>query len=300
MKSNSSKGGGGFNEIRFEDKKDEEQIFIHAQKNQDVRVKNDCFEWIGNNRHLIVKKDQFEHVESNRHELVDADHKEEIGKDRHLKIKGKEAKEVMGSHSFAVKGDVTEEFSFNHSEQTTMNYYLKAMGIVIEALQGITLKCGSGSVVIDPSGVTITGGIVTIDGGITKINSGPGSPASAGAAGALVSPAAPTEAEEADNADPGEIAEVKARQREIKSGKYGSVQVKPFKPNEDSPHWIEIELVDEDGAPVPGEEYEIKMPDGETMASGTLDEKGKARIEGLDPGECEITFPKRDKEEWRR
>ena len=32
MKSMSSKGGGGFNEIRFEDKKGSEQVFIHGQK----------------------------------------------------------------------------------------------------------------------------------------------------------------------------------------------------------------------------------------------------------------------------
>ena len=38
MKSNSSKGGGGFNEIRFEDKKGSEQVFMHADRNKDVRV----------------------------------------------------------------------------------------------------------------------------------------------------------------------------------------------------------------------------------------------------------------------
>ncbi len=43
LKSNSSQGGGGFNEFRFEDKKGEEQVFIHAEKNQDNRVGNDDF-----------------------------------------------------------------------------------------------------------------------------------------------------------------------------------------------------------------------------------------------------------------
>ncbi len=41
IKSYSSKGGGGFNEIRFEDKKGSEQLFLHAEKDQDNRVKND-------------------------------------------------------------------------------------------------------------------------------------------------------------------------------------------------------------------------------------------------------------------
>jgi len=126
-----------------------------------------------------------------------------------------------------------------------------------------------------------------------------------GNAGSPVSPAAPDAAEDADIADPGKMAEIKAEQLKTKSGKYGSVQVKPFKPpsddEEDSEekHWIEIELVDEEGNPVPGEEYEIKMPDGETVDSGTLDEKGKARVEGIDPGTCKITFPKLDKDAWK-
>ena len=55
VKSEISKGGGGFNEFRFEDKKDSEEIFMHAQKNLDIRVLNDRFEWIGHDRHLIVE-----------------------------------------------------------------------------------------------------------------------------------------------------------------------------------------------------------------------------------------------------
>ena len=43
MKTNSSKTGGGFNEIRFADKKGSEQVFIHAEMNMDIRVKNDRF-----------------------------------------------------------------------------------------------------------------------------------------------------------------------------------------------------------------------------------------------------------------
>jgi len=47
LKSNSSKGGEGFNEIRLEDTKGEEQIFVHAEKDPDIRTKHDRFEWIG-------------------------------------------------------------------------------------------------------------------------------------------------------------------------------------------------------------------------------------------------------------
>jgi len=164
IKSNSSKGGGGFNEIRFEDKKGEEQIFMHGEKNIDTRIKNDCFEWIGNNRHLVVVKDQFEHVKNNRDETVDADHKEKIGKDRHLKVAGKEAIEIEKSHSFTVKGDVIEVFKENHSEETTKDYYLKAANIVIEGTSNVTIKVGGSSIAIEAGGIGIkTSGQIKVE-----------------------------------------------------------------------------------------------------------------------------------------
>jgi len=164
FKSSTSKGGAGFNEIRFEDKKGEEQIFIHGEKNQDIRIKNDCFEWIGNNRHLVIKKDQLESVENNRHEKVTNDHSEEIGKDRNLTVKGKEAKEVTGSHSFKVTGAVIEEFKDNHSEMVTKDYYLKAENVVIEGATNVTLKVGGTSIALAADGIAMkTDGTVKIE-----------------------------------------------------------------------------------------------------------------------------------------
>ncbi len=277
-------------------------------------MKKDRFETIGTegegNRNLVVEKDKKEHVKNNRHEKVDADHIEDIGKDRHLKVVGKEAKEVGGSHSFTVKGDVIEVFKAKHSEETTGDYYLKASGIVIEATNGITLKSGSNCVVIDSVGVTITGNKVTIDGKSTMINSGPGSAAAVGLAGMAVMPTSVTLAEDADIADPGEMAEIKAEQLKTKSGKYGSVKVKPFKPpteeeieeRKEELSWIKIELVGEDDKGIPGEKYKITLPDGETVAEGTLDEKGFAHVKGFEKGNstCKVCFPDLDKEAWEK
>ena len=164
FKSNSSKGGGGFNELRFEDKKGEEQIFMHGEKNVDINIKNDRFELIGNDRHLIVTKNQVDHIKNNRDEIVDCDHKEKIGKDRHLKVVGKEAKDVGGSQSLTVKGDVIEVFKANHSEQTTNDYYLKADNVVIEGMTNVTVKVGGSSIAIAADGIALkTDGLVKIE-----------------------------------------------------------------------------------------------------------------------------------------
>ena len=125
--------------------------------------------------------------------------------------------------------------------------------------------------------------------------------AKSGKAGSAVKPASPTESLEADKADPGEMAKIKSEQQQSQSGKYGSASEKPHKKSDDEEKtsWIEIELVDEEGNPVPGEAYKVTLPDGK-VASGTLDAKGFCRIEGIDPGTCQITFPKLDKDAWEK
>jgi hypothetical protein len=127
-----------------------------------------------------------------------------------------------------------------------------------------------------------------------------------GTAGSAVTPADPDPACDADNADPGEVEQIKATQLQTKTGKYGTVQVKPYKPpqtkaeKKKKPSWIEIELVDEKNNPVPGEAYSIALPDGETVAEGTLDENGFVRVDGIDPGMCQVTFPEMDGRSWAK
>lgn len=165
IKSNSSKGGGGFNEFRFEDKKGSENVFLYAQKDQNTQVQNDCFETIGHDRHLIVKNTQFEHIQLDRNETIDRDHVEHIKRDRHTTIDGKEAKAVTGSLSLKVSSDVAEKFESNHSEQVANDYYLKADNIVIEGMTNVTIKVGQSFIAIESGGIKIgtTGTIELVD-----------------------------------------------------------------------------------------------------------------------------------------
>lgn len=150
LKTNSTKGGGGFNEIRFDDQKGKEQIFMHAERNQDVRVKNDAHEWVGHEKHLIVKKDLLEQVEG----------------DRHSKVLGDCNEAVTGTLSIKADQDIQEKVGMKHALDAGMEIHLKAgMNIVIEAGMSITLKAGGGFVVIGPSGVTISGMPVLINSG---------------------------------------------------------------------------------------------------------------------------------------
>jgi type VI secretion system secreted protein VgrG len=87
VKSSTTPGGVGFNEWRFDDTKGKEQVWIHAEKDKDLRVKNDRRELILHDTHLIVggkdkdgKKvgDQRELVYQDRHQTIHRNHVEQV------------------------------------------------------------------------------------------------------------------------------------------------------------------------------------------------------------------------------
>jgi len=62
--------------------------------------------------------------------------------------------------------------------------------------------------------------------------------------------------------------------------------------------WLEIELVDEQGTPMAYTRYLITTASGETQ-EGTLDADGKARLEDLEPGMYEVSYPDLDPGTWK-
>lgn len=62
--------------------------------------------------------------------------------------------------------------------------------------------------------------------------------------------------------------------------------------------WIAIKLVDETNHPVPTEPYRIVLADGSAI-EGVLDARGSARINGIDPGSCRVSFPNRNAPDWK-
>lgn len=181
IKSNSSKGGSGFNEIRFEDKKGSEQIFIHAEKDKDIRVKNDLKEIINHDRHLIVENDQYEKVK----------------KDKHLDVTGNQTEKFGGSVAQNIGGSHDVKIGQKYAADAGTEIHLKAgMNATIEAGTNLTLKVGGNFVNINPGGIFIKGTMV-------MINSG-----GAAGSGSGASPGSPTAAKEADRADSGSAAKV--------------------------------------------------------------------------------------------
>jgi type VI secretion system secreted protein VgrG len=212
VKTRSSPGGDGatFNELRFEDKKGQEQIFLHAEKNSDIEVEKDETHVVGQDRKKTIDRDEVTHVKRDRTETVDNNEtitisgarSETVDKDETITVKngnhsltvsnGKQTFVVDGNREITVrKGNDTLKVNMgnlatdvsrgNHETKVGMgNVTLKAgLGaITYDAMQGIELKVGQNSIKVDQKGITIKGMMVTIDGQVqtevkglmTKVN----------------------------------------------------------------------------------------------------------------------------------
>lgn len=164
IKSRSSKDGSAdnFNEIRFEDKKDNEEIYIHAEKNFKRVVENDDEHKIG-----FDKKspgDQKIDIYNNRTTTLDQ------GNETLTVKKGNRVTEISkGNETLTVAmGNRTSEIKQgNDSLKVGMgNRSVKVdLGkIAEEAMQAIELKVGQSSITINQQGVTIKGMTISIEG----------------------------------------------------------------------------------------------------------------------------------------
>jgi len=105
----SSKGGGygNANAIRFEDKKGSEQLWIHAEKNQDIEVENDETHWVGHDRKKTIDNDETTHVKHDRTETVD--------NNETITIHGNRTETVDKDETITIHKNRTETVDLNES-----------------------------------------------------------------------------------------------------------------------------------------------------------------------------------------
>ncbi|MBI4700170.1 MAG: type VI secretion system tip protein VgrG, partial [Deltaproteobacteria bacterium] len=284
-RSASSPGGGGFNELSFEDAAGRERVYLQAERNLDQLVKQDethlvrgsLRATVAQDCDLVVKVSQRERVEQDRQLHVAGDRRERfardcsciVGAERHVRVAERDALEAG-----------TE-------------IHLKAgQKLVLEAGERVSITGRGGFIDIGPEGVTIQGTLV-------KINSG-----GAAGSGHGARPAAPEEARLAVVQEPGAVAPMvplaptrrlaraplrpavaRPRGRGESGGEPGERAAPDGapRPARAARSWIEIALVDAAGRPVPGVRYEIVLPDGST-ARGRLDGRGLAHVASPAPG----------------
>jgi type VI secretion system secreted protein VgrG len=138
IKSNSSKGGGGFNELRFEDKKDAEEIYLHAQKDLNLTVQHDCTTEVLNDATTTIKQNRSVTIQEANDTLV-----VEKG-NRTLQVKtGDETHQVQGTRSVTVSGNETHTNEADLTYEITGDCTWTISGNLTLDVQGnVTIKAG--------------------------------------------------------------------------------------------------------------------------------------------------------------
>lgn len=150
IKTNSSKGGSGFNEFRFEDKAGSEEIFMQAQKDMNITVLNDLTSTITNNRTTTVQK-------KDDSLIVDQGN-------RSIKVNtGNETHEVKGTRDLTITGNETHTNKADFTQNVTGNFTLKVSGnLSIDVSGSVSIKSGTsfdiqaGTALSSKSGTSLT------------------------------------------------------------------------------------------------------------------------------------------------
>lgn len=125
--------------------------------------------------------------------------------------------------------------------------------------------------------------------------------AKSGTAGTADSPGDPLQAKEALDDNPGDSATTSSNPAQTQADTWDQVKVTDEQPDEEKTDstWIGIELKDAHGRPMPGQPFQVKTSDG-TIMGGSLDGDGRARVEGVTRGQCEVRFPRLHNSEWQK
>jgi len=147
IKSHSSKGGEGFNELRFEDKKGEEEIFIQAEKDFHRIVKNNDTLKVG-----------FEKKEAGDQSIeIKNDQKLDIGHDQKVHVANSQTVDIDQDQMVHIKNN--QKLDIDNNQKVHIGN-----SCVIEAASSIELKVGASSIKIEPAKITLKSTQISIEG----------------------------------------------------------------------------------------------------------------------------------------
>jgi len=184
--------GKGFNEIRFEDEANQEEIYIHAQKDQNNIVNNDETTLVGHDRSERVENDETLAIGHDRSESVGNDEQVTIGKNRRHEIGQDSYLNIGRNQAIVTTKDRIEEVGNNRHDKTSANHRIQIGGHLEKRVEGhvelsagqhirqqtqdyeilaakaLTLKAPGGTLRIDDSGITLDGVSIRMLGPVTS------------------------------------------------------------------------------------------------------------------------------------
>jgi type VI secretion system secreted protein VgrG len=186
-KSNSTPGGGGYNEMSMNDTKGEEKMTIHAQYDMDTTVEHDQTLTVHNNRTSTIDVDDSETVTGNQTLKVKGNRDETVDGTETITINSSRTEHVTGTEDVTIDAATTHTINADFTRSATGNYTLTADGniktdagsnweglggskallkapeIKIEGESKIEIVCGGSSIKLEPAKITISSGSGNIE-----------------------------------------------------------------------------------------------------------------------------------------
>ena len=179
IKSRSTKGGtpSNFNELRFEDKKGSEQVYIQAEKNQDNLVKADATLSVGHDRTKSIGNDETVTVGNNRTETVGVDETETVGNNQTITVGVNQTLTVGANRTISVGANQVETIAIAFAETVGA-----AKALSIGGAYQVSVGAAMNETIVGLKAEEIGGAKVVLVGGVSSEKVGGGKSVSAGGA----------------------------------------------------------------------------------------------------------------------
>jgi len=146
FKTATTPGGGSFNEVRFEDKKGVEEMFIHASRDMNILAQNIKNERINNDQARQVGRD---------HTLTVGTHfMADVGRDQQLSVGGNETLTVHAGHTIDVDGNETVKIGGSRRIHVGKE-------VLLSTDKSRTLKVGAAMIDVSLGTIASDGGLYT-------------------------------------------------------------------------------------------------------------------------------------------
>jgi type VI secretion system secreted protein VgrG len=201
LKTNSSKGGGGSNELRFEDKAGSEEIFVHAQKDMNITVENartatintadDTLTVAKGNRSVTVSEgnDTLTISKGNRaYSVATGNETYQVKGTRDATVTGAETHTNKADYTWTISGNLTIKIDGSLTIESQGSAVVKSSAdLTVQSGTGLTVKAGTSLAGSSGTGLTLQagttleakasasgtidgGGMLAVKGGMVQIN----------------------------------------------------------------------------------------------------------------------------------
>lgn len=177
IKSESTPHGGGSNELRFEDAKGREEVWLHAQKDFNERIEHSHSTSVGGSQTNTVGGSQTNTVSGSQTNTIKKDQTETITGQQTMTVEKNRIVSITGSQSVNIKGSEAADGVSGSKLNITGDYKLDASDkIDVQAPTHIELTCGGSSIRIEPDRIVLKAGgkaILVLDAkALLKANNG--------------------------------------------------------------------------------------------------------------------------------